>query len=150
MALSQNFSSREGDTAYQTAIDLVFTPLTKASAHSHLNNLDVPTSAWRTTTESTIILALSLFLMYRMLSSLKSWNSEPAKRGGKRPSRVPYSIPILGNLPKFLYAPQDLARQISYVAFSLSSFALLFGPFTSLASVPPCLLQLPLLLNVTH
>lgn len=115
MALTQNFSSCYESTAYQTA----FTPLITPPAHTHLNRHNAPAFTW-TTTQRAIILTLSLLLLHRTLSSFKSRNTEPAKQKLKRPSQVPYSIPILGNLPQFLYAPQELARQISYVPFPSS------------------------------
>ena len=63
----------------------------------------------------TIILVLSLLILHKSFYSAKTWKTAALREQYLRPTQVPYLTPLLGNAFSFLYAPQELARSISWV-----------------------------------
>ena len=109
MADPQNFSSYEG-IASSTGITHIEIPLVTSTACGQFV-LDPPGSIW--TVQWALLVALSLLLLPKTLSSIGLLISKDAKDSCKRATPVPYLIPIVGNLCMFLYDPQELIRLIA-------------------------------------
>lgn len=62
-----------------------------------------------------VILFLSLLILHKSFSSARKWKAAAPREQYRRPTQVPYLTPMLGNAFSFLYAPQELARSISWV-----------------------------------
>ena len=60
----------------------------------------------------TILCFILLFVFHKAFSHTKSWTPTTPHAQNRKPTPVPSSIPVIGNLLSFLFAPQELAKSI--------------------------------------